>query len=154
MASVSTFESELSRTIDLVDEEFYHSQDWIKLQALSPAVIGMGFGLYATYVFVRVSFGGVSFETLLVAISLVIAADTLAFSLIFAVDYSARFRQIRAWTTFNKLKAKAPDILVLGALIRMRVSLPANVTLKSVYQRDKSIFSQESIVRRALEPMR
>jgi hypothetical protein len=140
--------------MDLVDEEFYHSQDWIKFQALGPAVIGMGFGVWATYLLFRVSFGGVTFETLLVAISLVIATDTLAFSLIFALDYSARFRQIRAWTTFNKLKKKAPDILVLAALIRMRVSLPANVTLKSVYERDKSVFSQESLVRRALEPLR
>ncbi len=155
MASVSSFETELLKIIALVDEEFYHSEDWIKVQALGLAVIGVGFVLWATYVFFRdVLFGGFSFELTLVTLSLVIATNALAFSFVFGLDYPARLRRVRAETHFNKLTKKVPDTLILAALIRMKASLPLTVTLKSVYQRDNSVFSLESLVRRALEPLK
>src|SRR6266571_3369331 len=144
MTSASAFETELSSLIDLVDAEWYHSEDWIRFQVMGPIVIGFGFGLWATFIYFRALPGGVSVETL----SLIIAAIALEVSLVYAIDYSARFRQIRAWTHFNNLKNKTSDLLVLTALIKMRASLSLMVTLKSVYARDrgKSMFSEESLL--------
>ena len=45
------------------------------------------------------------------------------------------------------------DALKLGALVRMRASLPERVTLRSVYEIEKSEFTLESLVRRALDPL-
>ncbi len=149
MTPLSSFETELSRMIDLVDSEWYRAEDWIRFQALSPALMGIAIGAWTLYILFTGLFG--VFET----ISLVIATLALQFSLIFALDYPARTRQLRVSTHFNKLENKTSDLLVLAALIRMRASLPVKVTLKSVYERDrdKSIFSQESLLHRALEPL-
>jgi hypothetical protein len=139
--------------MDLVDAEFDKRDGWVRFQARIPAIIGFGFVAGVTYLYGVLLLKGISTDTLLATLSLVIAADSLAFTLAFATESSGRFRQIRGDTCFKRLRTRVPDTLLLVALIRMRASLPVGVNLKSVYDRDKTAFSQESLVHRALTPL-
>ncbi len=112
----------------------------------------------AIYFSILFSFNGtaVPLDTLLLGLTLAIVIMSLAVTLVFSGDQPGRFRIIegrRHLSELRKTKAKEESPLLLGALVRMRVSLPKGATLKEVYSRDKSAFATERLVVRALTPL-
>jgi hypothetical protein len=136
-----------------VDEDFSRPNWWFRTQAYFPVVAGAFFLLIGNYVYVTYVKNGIPADTILLAVTLVVIANSFAISLLLTFESTARLRRIRASTHFDRLRKTTADPLVLTALVRMKASLPKDVSLRAVYDRDSSAFTIENLVRRTLEPL-
>jgi|SRR3989454_2972615 len=157
--SESLPEADLPKLIEMVDEQFKNpgivNRFRILLSGYMLIVLGLMLMLVAAYFALLFSFSGqaISLDSLLLGITLAVVTMSLGVSLAYTFDEAERFRHIEGRRHLAALKDKANDesALLLGALVRMRVSLPPGSTLKEVYQRDKSAFTMERLMIRALD---
>jgi hypothetical protein len=136
-----------------VDEDFSRPNWSFRTQASFPVVAGIFFLLIGNYVYVTYVRNGIPTDTILLAVTLVVIANSFAISLLLTFESTARLRRIRASAHFDRLRKTTADPLVLTALVRMRASLPKEVSLKTVYDRDSSAFTIENLVLRTLGPL-
>lgn len=145
------------KLIELVDTDFDNPSNSMRFdiafRARGPLLIGLGFIIGATYALLSNLGPGTPPDIRLLSYTFVVATDALAFSLFFAAESPKRLRQIRGGVHFDKLRKTGVDFLFLGALVRMRASLPKGATLKAAYDGNKSAFTNENLVRHALEPL-
>jgi hypothetical protein len=144
---------DLLRLIRLVDEEFGRPNWDFRIRAYFPLVAGAFFlflsnGVWFTYVR-----NGLPADTILLAVTLVVIANSYAIDLLLTLESSGRRRRIRASTHFMSLRKTTADPLILIALVRMKACLPDAISLKTAYDRDSSAFTIENLVRRTLEPI-
>jgi hypothetical protein len=144
---------DLLQLIQLVDDDFKRPNWSFRLGAYFPLVAGAFFLLIANWVWFSYVRNGIPPDTILLAVTLVVIADSYAIDLLLTLESSGRRRRIRALTHFMSLRKTTADPLVLTALVRMKACLPDAISLKTVYDRDSSAFTIQNLVRRALEPL-
>lgn len=137
--------------IRLVDDDFTHPRGWF--QEYFPLVIGGFFLVVGNYVWLTYIKNSVPVDTILLAATLVIIADSSAIGWLLTMESGARRRRIRASAHFDWLSKTVPDRLMLMALVRMRANMATGVTLKLLYDSDPSSFSKQKLILRALEPL-
>ena len=136
-----------------MDDDFKRPNWSFRAQAYSPAVLGILFLFFADYVWISYVKSGIPTDTLILAVTLFVIANSISIDLLLSVESSARRRRIRASSQFDRLNNMVRDHLLLTALVRMRACLPDRVTLRSVYDFNNSAFTVENLARRALEPL-
>ena len=146
-------EAELLRLIQLVDEDFSRTNWDFRAQAYFPLVVGIFFLVIADWVWITYVRSGIPADTILLAVTLFVIANSYAIDLLLTLESSARRRRIRASAHLMSLRKTTADPVVLTALVRMKASLPDFMSLKSVYDRDSSAFTVGNLVRRTLEPL-
>ena len=107
-------------------------------------LLSLGFVLYGK---------PISLDTLLLGVTLVAVIVTIGVTLAFTGDQWARVRKVagrKHVKVLIKKNTKASPLL-LGALVRMRISLPPEATLEEAYVRDNDSFTMQKLVHRALD---
>jgi hypothetical protein len=86
------------------------------------------------------------------AVAIAIAAFGLAlFGQVLSKDWGEREKQKAERLHFKKLKGTNSNAIALRALIRMRLALPKDISLKDARTANPDLFSEKELVRRLLE---
>ncbi len=159
-SGIPVSDTDVLRMIEIVDNQVAHpaKSTWFMI-FLGKRLLGfVGLAILALAIYLinlfNINASGIPLDTYIAGVTLAIVTAAFAVTLMFPPNEPERNRIIETRGHLGELKKKAEqeNQLVLGALVRMRVSLPPNATLQGAYSLDKSRFKIEEIVRRAVEP--